>query len=308
MGRWEGQAEDRFEEYVHRLVDAVGHADRREPLRAYLTGLLLSGERKSVEPMAARIEPRRVGARHQSMHHFVAKAPWDDQAVLSTARDYALGQLERHAPVAAWIVDDTAIPKKGKHSVGVARQWCSVLGKQDNCQVAVTVSLANSAMSVPCAWRLYLAEEWAQDRKRRKVAGIPNEVEFRKKWQIALEEIDRLLADDLPRRTGRGRLRVRIDHGVSRRNHGSRAVVRRRCDEGDDRVARRIGASGAPSPERPRTPPHSASPIAPSLSRVRVRACPSVAGFVVEDPAMARGNEGHHAVSVCSVSRARGAS
>lgn len=199
MGRREGQAEDRFEEYVHRLVDAVGHADRRDPLRAYLTGLLLSGERKSVEPMAARIEPRRVGARHQSMHHFVAKAPWDDQGVLSRARDYALGQLERHAPVAAWIVDDTAVPKKGKHSVGVARQWCSTLGKQDNCQVAVTVSLANSTMSVPCAWRLYLAEEWVQDRKRRKVAGIPSEVEFRKKWQIALEEIDRLLVDDLPR-------------------------------------------------------------------------------------------------------------
>ncbi len=199
MGRREGQAGDRFEEYVHRLGEAIGHADRREPLRAYLTGLLLSGERKSVEPMAARIEPRRVGARHQSMHHFVAKAPWDDQAVQTTGRDHALAQLERHAPVQAWIVDDTAIPKKGKHSVGVARQWCAILGKQDNCQVAVTVSLANSTMSVPCTWRLYLPEEWAQNRRRRKAAEIPREVEFRKKWQIALEEIDRLLADDLPR-------------------------------------------------------------------------------------------------------------
>jgi SRSO17 transposase len=199
MGRGERQAEERFAHYVRRLGEAIGHADRREPLRAYLTGLLLSGERKSIEPMAARIEPQRVGARHQSMHHFVAKAPWDDDAVLSTARDYALGQLERHAPVAAWIVDDTGIPKKGKHSVGVARQYCGVLGKQDNCQIAVTVSLANSTMSVPCAWRLYLPEPWVQNRKRRKAAGIPNEVEFRKKWQIALEEIDRLLADDLPR-------------------------------------------------------------------------------------------------------------
>jgi SRSO17 transposase len=199
MGRGERQAEDRFEEYVQRLGEASGHADRREPLRAYLTGLLLSGERKSVEPMAARIEPRRVGARHQSMHHFVAKAPWEDQAVLSAARDYALSQLERHAPVAAWIVDDTGIPKKGKHSVGVARQYCGALGKQDNCQIAVTVSLANSTMSVPCAWRLYLPEKWAADRKRRKAADIPCEVRFQKKWQIALEEIDRLVADDLPR-------------------------------------------------------------------------------------------------------------
>lgn len=199
MGRGEGQAEDRFEAYVRRLGEVSGHADRHEPLRAYLTGLLLSGERKSIEPMAARIEPRRVGARHQSMHHFVAKAPWEDQAVLSAARDYALSQLERHAPVTAWIVDDTAIPKKGKHSVGVARQYCGALGKQDNCQIAVTVSLANSTMSVPCAWRLYLPEEWAADRRRRKAADIPSEVRFQKKWQIALEEIDRLVADDLPR-------------------------------------------------------------------------------------------------------------
>ena len=101
--------------------------------------------------MAAKIDPRHVSARHQSMHHLVASAPWDEGQVLGVARDYALGQLERHAPVAAWIVDDTGIPKKGKHSVGVARQYCGVLGKQDNCQVAVTVSLANSAMSVPCA-------------------------------------------------------------------------------------------------------------------------------------------------------------
>jgi SRSO17 transposase len=199
MGRGEAQAEDRFSEYVHRLGEAIGHADRHEPLRAYLTGLLLSGERKSVEPMAARIEPRRVGARHQSMHHFVAKAPWEDRPVLSAARDYALSQLERHAPVGAWIVDDTGIPKKGKHSVGVARQYCGALGKQDNCQVAVTVSLANSTMSVPCAWRLYLPEEWAADRRRRKAADIPAELRFQKKWQIALEEIDRLVADDLPR-------------------------------------------------------------------------------------------------------------
>jgi SRSO17 transposase len=133
------------------------------------------------------------------MHHFVANAPWDDQAVLSTARDYALAQLERHAPVAAWIVDDTGIPKKGPHSVGVARQYCGALGKQDNCQIAVTVSLVNSTMSVPCTWRLYLPEEWATDRTRRKATDVPSEVRFQKKWQIALEEIDRLVADDLPR-------------------------------------------------------------------------------------------------------------
>jgi SRSO17 transposase len=110
----------RFENYLDRLARALGHADRRWPLEAYLTGLLLPGERKSVEPMAAKIDPRHVSRAHQSMHHFVAQAPWDERAVLAVARDYALSQLERHAPVGAWVVDDTGIPKKGDHSVGVA--------------------------------------------------------------------------------------------------------------------------------------------------------------------------------------------
>jgi SRSO17 transposase len=199
MARAEADGEKRFEEYVRKLGAAIGHADRREPLRAYLTGLLLSGERKSVEPMAAKIDPRHVSARHQSLHHLVASAPWDEGRVLEVARDYALSQLERHAPVAAWVVDDTAIPKKGKHSVGVARQYCGVLGQQDNCQVAVTVSLANSTMSVPCGWRLYLPQEWSKNRRRRNACAVPTEVSFEPKWQLALDEIDRLLAEDLPR-------------------------------------------------------------------------------------------------------------
>ncbi len=188
----------RFARYVQRLAEHVGHADRHGPLEAYLTGLLLSGKRKSVEPMAAKIDPRHVSRLHQSMHHFVAKAPWDERTILGVARDYALEQLERHAPVGAWIIDDTGIPKKGRHSVGVARQYCGALGKRGNCQVAVSVSLANKTMSVPAAWRLYLPEEWAQDAKRRERVGVPPQTVFRKKWQIALEEIDALLAEDLP--------------------------------------------------------------------------------------------------------------
>jgi len=194
-----GSPGQRFDEYVRRLAQAVGHADRGDPLRAYVTGLLLPGERKSVEPMAAKVDPRHVSARHQSMHHFVAAAPWDEQRVLSVARDYALAQLERHAPVGAWVIDDTGIPKKGRHSVGVARQYCGALGKQDNCQVAVTISLANSTMSIPCAYRLYLPDVWATDRPRRRRAGIPHAVTFATKWEIALVEMDRLLGDDLPR-------------------------------------------------------------------------------------------------------------
>lgn len=176
----------------------VGHADRCSSLRAYLTGLCLPGDRKSIEPMAARIDPRHVSSRHQSMHHFVANAGWDDSAVLRLSRNTVLDAMERHGAVAGWIVDDTGIPKKGRHSVGVARQYCGVLGKQDNCQVAVSLTLANEAVSVPAAYRLYLPEAWAKDRKRRAAVGVPKTVKFQTKWQIALDMIDSVRAEGLP--------------------------------------------------------------------------------------------------------------
>jgi SRSO17 transposase len=190
---------DRFDEYVAKLTAAVGHADRRDPLRGYVSGLLLPGDRKSIEPMAAKLEPRRVRARHQSLHHLIANAPWDDREVIRVAREFAVAQFGRHGGLGAWVVDDSGIPKKGKHSVGVARQYCGVLGKQDNCQVAVSISIVNDLMSVPAAYRLYLPEIWAKDRERRRVAGVPDDIEFRTKWQIALDEIDRLLAEEVPR-------------------------------------------------------------------------------------------------------------
>ena len=131
MADWE----ERFGEYVERLGDTLGHADRRAPLRAYCTGLLLPGERKSVEPMAARVDPARVGAAHQSLHHFVAKAAWDDAALLEAVRGYVLPALQERGAIRAWIVDDTGLPKKGKLSVGVARQYCGQLGKRENSAV-----------------------------------------------------------------------------------------------------------------------------------------------------------------------------
>src|SRR5438046_2947030 len=189
---------DRFAAYVDQLAGVLGHRDRHEPLRAYITGLCLPGERKSVEPMAARVDPRHVRARHQSMHHFVADAPWDGAEVLRVARDWVLAPLLRHGPVAAWIVDDTGFPKKGQHSVGVARQYCGVLGKQDNCQVAVSVSVANEAVSLPIAYQLYLPESWAGDRRRRRGAGVPDAVAFQPKWQIALGQIQTAQAEGVP--------------------------------------------------------------------------------------------------------------
>ena len=198
MGRRDETESERFEAYVDQLSVVIGHADRHEPLRQYLTGLLLPGERKSVEPMAAKIDPGHVRARHQSMHHLVAHSPWDGEALLRVASDYALSQLERHAPVSAWVVDDTSIPKQGRRSVGVARQYCGALGKRANCQVAVSVSLVNEMLSVPCSYRLYLPEEWAHDAERRATVGVPDDVTLQTKWQIAIDSIDRLRAEGLP--------------------------------------------------------------------------------------------------------------
>jgi SRSO17 transposase len=194
MAGWE----ERFDDYVRRLGDVLGHADRRAPLRAYCTGLLLPGERKSVEPMAARVDPARVGAAHQSLHHFVANAAWDDGALLAAVRDYALPAMLERGPIRAWLVDDTGLPKKGRLSVGVARQYCGQVGKRDNCQVAVTLSVATEQASLPVAYRLYLPEAWAGDPARRALAGVPEEVGFATKPAIALEQIERALADGVP--------------------------------------------------------------------------------------------------------------
>src|SRR5260370_14305623 len=180
----------RFEEYVSLMAQSLGHADRVEPFRGYCTGLMLPVKRKSVEPMAAHLSPDRVRSEHQRLHHFVADAPWSDQAVLDTVRSYALERISRRAgSPEALIIDDTGVPKKGKHSVGVARQYCCQLGKQDNCQVAVSVSLATWSSSLPIAYCLYLPEEWAKDTARRQTTGVPKEIQFQTKPQIALDQI-----------------------------------------------------------------------------------------------------------------------
>lgn len=145
--------------------------------------------------MAARVEPGRVQAAHQSMHHFIAKADWSDEAMLAAVRARVLPAITRHGGLRAWIIDDTGLPKKGVHSVGVARQYCGQLGKQDNCQVAVTLSVANDHAGLPIAYRLYLPEDWAADPVRRQKAGVPAEVMFRTKPQIALEQVRAALAE-----------------------------------------------------------------------------------------------------------------
>src|SRR3954467_8916437 len=189
----------RFAAYVAALVDVIGHADRATPLRDYCTGLLMPAARKRVEPIAAVTAPARVGAQHQSLLHFVGQAPWSDAAVLTKVRDLVLPTLEGTGPIEAWIIDDTGFPKKGRHSVGVARQYCGQLGKQDNCQVAVTLSLANRTASLPVAYRLYLPQEWADDPARRKTAGVPEEITFQTKPEIALDQLRAAADAGLPR-------------------------------------------------------------------------------------------------------------
>jgi SRSO17 transposase len=180
------------------LAEAAGHADRRTPLKNYCKGLLLPGERKSVEPMAARLAPENVRRMHQSLHHVVADAPWNDQEMLAQVRRQVLPTMQKHGPVVAWIIDDTGFPKQGKHSVGVARQYCGQLGKSDNCQAAVSLSVSTWNSSLPVAWRVYLPEVWCQDRQRCQEAGVPKEVSFQTKPEIALEQIRQAIEEQVP--------------------------------------------------------------------------------------------------------------
>lgn len=191
-------SEARFSAYVESLSRCLGHKDRVEPFRSYCTGLLLPGERKSVEPMAARLRPDRTAAEHQSLLHFVGQSPWDSEALLRAVRQAVVPVMTAQGPVTAWIVDDTGFPKKGDHSVGVTRQYCGQHGKQDNCQVAVSLSIATAAASLPIAWRLYLPEAWAEDAGRRAVAKVPKTVTFHTKQQIALAQIEAAREDGVP--------------------------------------------------------------------------------------------------------------
>jgi SRSO17 transposase len=189
----------RFADYLDRLAGVIGHAARVGPMRDYCTGLLLPCERKSVEPIAAATAPGRVGAQHQALLHFVAEGVWSDAVVLAKVREMVLPEIERHGAIEAWIIDDTGFPKHGSHSVGVTHQYCGELGKQANCQVAVSLSIANRHASLPLAYRLYLPKDWAENKKRRKKAGVPDEIAFQTKPKIALDQLEWACAADLPR-------------------------------------------------------------------------------------------------------------
>ena len=149
--------------------------------------------------MAARLDPENIQPMRQSLHHLVAKAPWSDEVLLEEVRQYVMPNMLKHGPVVAWIVDDTGFPKKGRHSVGVTRQYCGQVGKQENCRIAVSLSVATWSSSLPIGYRLYLPQEWAQDAERRERAEVPEEIAFETKLEIAAGQIRAAVAAGVTR-------------------------------------------------------------------------------------------------------------
>ena len=180
-------------EYIESMTDGMGRPERRSAMGLYMTGLLLDGERKSIEPMAARLvdSANEVEAMRQRLQQCVAVSPWAASEMFGR-----IGRrLDRELPqVEAFVVDDTGFPKKGKHSVGVARQYSGTLGRVDNCQVATSLHLASEFGSGCIGMRLYLPESWTSDPARCRKAGVPDDAEFAPKWKNALSLIDEALA------------------------------------------------------------------------------------------------------------------
>lgn len=191
----------RLEDYLERIGDVLGHAKRRASFATYAFGLLSDGERKSVEPIAARAtgNAAEVDAVHQRLLHFITDSAWDDRAVRRLATEYGVKAMTASESIEAWILDDTGFLKQGKHSVGVQRQYTGSAGKVANCQVGVSLSVATRSEHLPLDFELYLPTSWTDDAKRRKEARIPDEVVFKTKLELALDMVSRALADGVPR-------------------------------------------------------------------------------------------------------------
>ncbi|ADO70240.1 Transposase [Stigmatella aurantiaca DW4/3-1] len=196
----EGAEVQRLESYFQKIGEVLEEESRRGSFALYAMGLLGDGERKSVEPIAARAcpAPKRVDAMHQRLLHFTVDSKWSDRDVRRVAAQYALEAMTKREPVEAWIVDDTGFLKQGKHSVGVQRQYTGSAGKVTNCQIGVSLSIATRTEHVPIDFELYLPDSWANDIARRVEARIPPEVRFKTKPQLALQMIDRAMEDGVP--------------------------------------------------------------------------------------------------------------
>lgn len=193
-------AVQRLESYLRQIGDVLGNDSRRGSFALYAMGLLGDAERKSVEPIAARVcpDPEKVDAMHQRLLHFAVNSKWSDRQVRREAAQYALEAMTQREPVEAWIVDDTGFLKQGRHSVGVQRQYTGSAGKITNCQMGVSLCIATRTEQLPIDFELYLPEPWLNDTARRREALIPPEATFQTKPQLAAHMIDRALEDGVP--------------------------------------------------------------------------------------------------------------
>lgn len=193
-------AERRLSSYMERIGDVLGDDKRRASFATYMIGLLSTAERKSMEPIAAQAEVSldTVDAAHQRLHHFISNMSWSDRAVRRQSTQYAVAEIQKREPITAWLVDDTGFLKQGKHSVGVQRQYTGSAGKITNCQIGVSLCVATFSQQLPIDFELYLPESWTSDLARRKAAGIPDEIGFRTKPELALEMIERAVRDGVP--------------------------------------------------------------------------------------------------------------
>lgn len=194
-------SEQRLRDYFDRMGDLLGEDHRRASFATYAVGLLSDGERKSMEPIAARAcpDPAKVDAAHQRLHHLIAESNWSDREIRRESARYALAEMKNREPVVAWIVDDTGFLKQGKHSVGVQRQYTGSAGKVTNCQVGVSLGLSTRSQQVPVDFELYLPKTWTNDLARRAEAKLPGGTVFRTKPELALAMIRRAVEDNLPR-------------------------------------------------------------------------------------------------------------
>lgn len=191
----------RLESYFDEIGAKLGNDSRRKSFAIYAMGILGDGERKSVEPIAARAcaDPRTADAAHQSLLHFVSNARWSDEEVRRVAASQAIGAITEHGPIEAWIVDDTGLLKQGTHSVGVQRQYTGSAGKITNCQIAVSLSVATRDDHAPIDFELYMPQSWIDDRKRRREARVPDALEFKTKPQLAMQMMRRAVKAKIPR-------------------------------------------------------------------------------------------------------------
>jgi SRSO17 transposase len=198
----DADAQRRLEEYFAEIGETLRNKKRRASFATYAMGLLGEGARKSIEPIAARAcpDPAQVDAMHQQLQHFITDSEWDDVAVRRVAARHAVKAMNERAPIQMWIIDDTGFEKQGTHSVGVQRQYTGTAGKVTNCQVAVSLTIANSIAHVPIDFALYLPESWANNPERRLEARIPPEVVFKTKIELALDLITQALENDIPGR------------------------------------------------------------------------------------------------------------